>query len=84
MTFADADTMRHFFNAGGKVRIVTVGTTQGSTNPKDQSFIDLGTALGNIDIGSQSSTRSGSGESLTTDGLANGFHDIGTSKRSDH
>jgi hypothetical protein len=77
VTFADADTMRHFFNAGGKVR-VTVGTTQGSTNPKDQSYIDLGTALGNIDIGAQSSTRSGSGESLTTDGLANGFHDIGT------
>jgi len=77
VTFADADTMRHFFNAGGKVR-VTVGTTQGSTNPKDQAFIDLGTALGNIDIGAQSTTRSGSGETLTTDGLANGFHDLGT------
>jgi hypothetical protein len=77
VTFADADTMRHYFNAGGKVR-VTVGTTQGSTDPKDQAFIDLGTALGNIDIGAQSTTRSGSGETLTTDGLANGFHDLGT------
>jgi len=75
VTFADADTMRHFFNAGGKVR-VTVGTTQGSIEPKDQAFIDLGTALGNIDIGAQSTTRSGSGEGLTTDGLANGFHDL--------
>ena len=78
VTFASADTMRHFFNAGGKVRI-TVGTTQGSTNPKDQAFIDLGTALGNIDIAAQSTLRSGSGESLTTDGLANGFHDLTTS-----
>jgi hypothetical protein len=77
VTFADADTMRHFFNAGGKVR-VTVGTTQGSIEPKDQAFIDLGTALGNIDIGAQSTTRSGSGEGLTTNGLANGFHDLGT------
>jgi len=77
VTFADADTMRHFFNAGGKVR-VTVGTTQGSTNPKDQAFIDLGTALGNIDIAAQSTLRSGSGETLTTNGLANGFHDLGT------
>jgi len=77
VTFADADTMRHFFNAGGKVR-VTVGTTQVSTNPKDQAFIDLGTALGNIDIGAQSTTRSGSGEGLTENGLANGFHDLGT------
>jgi hypothetical protein len=78
ITWVSADRMRHFFNAGGKVRIVT-GTTQGTTNPKDQAFIDLGTALGNIDIGSQASTRSGTGETLTTDGLANGFHDLTTS-----
>ena len=78
ITWATADRMRHFFNAGGKVRIVT-GTTQSSVNPKDQAFIDLGTALGNIDIGSQASTRSGTGESLTTNGLANGFHDLTTS-----
>ena len=78
VTFASADKMRHFFNAGGKVR-VTVGTTQGSTNPKDQAFIDLGTALGNIDIAAQSTLRSGSGETLTTNGLANGFHDLTTS-----
>jgi len=77
-TFADADTMRHFFNAGGKVRVV-ISTTQGSTNPKDQAFIDLGSAIGNLDIGAQSTTRSGSGEGLTTNGLANGFHDLTTS-----
>ena len=78
ITWASADRMRHFFNAGGKVRIVT-STTQGTTNPKDQAFIDLGTALGNIDIGAQSTTRSGTGEGLTTNGLANGFHDLTTS-----
>jgi hypothetical protein len=70
--------MRHFFNAGGKIRI-TFGTTQASTSPKDQAYIDLGTALGNLDIAAQATTRSGSGESLTTSGLANGFHDLGTS-----
>lgn len=78
ITFADADTMRHFFNAGGKARI-TVGTSQASTSSKDQSFIDLGSAIGNLDIGAHSTTRSGSGETLTTNGLANGFHDLGTS-----
>ncbi len=77
VTFASADAMRHFFNAGGKVRI-TQGTTQASTSPKDQSYIDMGTAIGNLDIASQATTRSGSGETLTTDGLANGFHDLGT------
>jgi hypothetical protein len=77
-TFANANKMRHFFNAGGKIRI-TFGTTQASTSPKDQAYIDLGTALGNLDIAAQATTRSGSGESLTTSGLANGFHDLGTS-----
>ena len=77
ITFASADAMRHFFNAGGKVRI-TQGTTQASTSPKDQSYIDMGTAIGNLDIASQATTRSGSGETLTTNGLANGFHDLGT------
>lgn len=78
ITFADADTLRHFFNAGGKMRI-TVGTTQAATSDKDQSFIDLGTALGNIDLASQATTRSGTGETLTTNGLANGLHDLTTS-----
>lgn len=75
ITWATANAMRFYFNQGGKVRI-TVGTTQGSTNPKDQAFIDLGTALGNIDIGAQATTRSGTGETLSVDGLANGFHDL--------
>ena len=80
ITWASADRMRHFFNAGGKVRIVT-STTQASTNPKDQAFIDLGTALGNIDIGAHATTRSGSGESPSSggSGLTLGFHDLTTS-----
>jgi hypothetical protein len=75
VTFNSANAMRWFFNGGGKVRI-TVGTTEASVNPKDQAFKDLGTALGNIDIGAQATTRSGSGETVTTNGLANGFHDL--------
>jgi hypothetical protein len=80
VTFGSANKMRWFFNAGGKVRI-TVGTTQTSISPKDQAFIDLGTALGNLDIAAQASTRSGTGESPSTggSGLALGFHDLTTS-----
>ena len=78
VTFANANNMRFFFNGGGKVRI-TVGTVQAATSSKDQSFIDLGTALGNIDINSLTTTRSGSGETLTSNGLANGFQDLTTS-----
>jgi len=78
VTFTNANQMRWFFNAGGKVRI-TVGTTQASVNPKDTAFIDLGTAIGNLTIGSKDTTRSGTGETLTTNGLALGFHDLNTS-----
>ena len=78
VTFASADKMRHFFNAGGKIRIDPSVVT-GIDGDKDTVFNDLTvTATGNLDIGSQSSTRSGSGETLTTNGLANGFHDLGT------
>ena len=77
ITWASGDAMRFFFNQGGKVRI-TVGTTQASTDGKDTAFSDLGTAIGNLDIGAQATTRSGTGDTLTTDGLANGFHDLGT------
>jgi hypothetical protein len=78
VTFASANAMRWYFNGGGKVR-VTVGTTEATVHGKDQAFKDLGTAIGELDIGSQASTRSGSGDILTTNGLGNGFHDLTTS-----
>ena len=79
VTFANADKMRHFFNAGGKIRVDPSCTT-GIDGDKDTVFNDLTTtAIGNLDIAAQASTRSGSGETLTTDGLARGFHDLTTS-----
>ena len=76
VTFANADKMRHFFNAGGKIRIDPSCTT-GIDGLKDDVFDALTTtATGNLDIGSKTSTRSGSGETLTTNGLALGFHDL--------
>jgi len=84
-TFADADTMRHFFNAGGKIRVVGDRTGSGlagdggsETNVKQVNWDTLLAAVGNFDIGAQASTRSGSGETLTTDGTTNGFHNLGT------
>jgi hypothetical protein len=79
VTFANADKMRHFFNAGGKIRINPSCVT-GIDGLKDDVFNDLTTvAIGNLDLGSQSTTRSGSGETLTTNGLGNGFYDLTTS-----
>ena len=76
-TFASADTMRHFFNAGGNIRCVM--SAEGSVDgDKDTVFTDLSNAIGNLDIAAEATTRSGSGETLTTNGLANGFRDLGT------
>jgi hypothetical protein len=78
VTFADADTMRHFFNAGGKIRVDPSCVT-GIDGDKDTVFNDLTTvAIDNLDIGAHATTRSGSGESLTTDGLGLGFYDLTT------
>ena len=78
VTFASADAMRHFFNAGGIIRIDPTCVT-GITGDKDTVFNDLTTtATGNLDLKAQSTSRSGSGETLTTNGLSNGFHDLGT------
>jgi hypothetical protein len=82
-TFASADAMRFFFNAGGKIRIDPIrignGATGGGATGKDSEWDAIYNAVGNLDIGSQATTRSESGETLTTDGLANGFHDLTTS-----
>ena len=78
MTFADNATMRAFFNAGGYIR-ANPGTSGSVAGDKDVVFQELEAAFGNIDIKAHSSTRSGSGETLTTNGLGNGFHDLSTS-----
>ena len=83
ITFSSADNMRFFFNAGGKVRVsgAVTGTGEagdGSGSVSDDFWANLYSALGNLDIKSGASTRSGSGETLDTDGLALGFYDLTT------
>ena len=78
VTFTNNATMRAFFNGGGKIRVDPSCIT-GIDGLKDTVFNDLTvTAIGNLDIGAHATTRSGSGETLSTNGLANGFHDLGT------
>ncbi len=78
VTFANNNTMRAFFNAGGFIRIDPSCIT-GIDGNKDTVFNDLTvTAIGNLDLKAHSTARSGSGETLTTNGLANGFHDLST------
>jgi len=78
VTFTNANSMRWFFNAGGKIRFVVTATAS-STSAKDTAFVALGTGIGNLDIGAHASTRSNAGQTQTTSGLANGFYDLTTS-----
>ena len=79
VVFANANKMRHFFNAGGKIRIYANrtgnGGSGGGATGKDTAWDAIYTALGNLDIGSKASTKSGSGETVT-DNLSRGFHDL--------
>jgi len=79
-TFSNANHMRWFFNAGGKIQInlSRLGNGGSSATSKDTSFDQLISAIGTFLIKSQTSTRSGSGETVSTNGLANGFYDLGT------
>ena len=84
ITFSNNTDLRHFFNSGGKMRVKFTrnsgGTAGGSTaTSKDGSVDELITALGNFDLKQTTSSRSGSGETLTTDGAATGVRDLGTS-----
>ena len=81
VTFANGNNLRFFFNAGGKIRVnlTREGNGGSAKTSKDDSVDELITAMGNFDIGAQVSTRSGSGETLSTDGFANGVDDLGTS-----
>jgi hypothetical protein len=80
ITFASNNDLRHFFNAGGKMRMKLTRNGDGgaSATSKDSSVDELITGMGNFDLGAQVSTRSGSTENLSTDGLANGVADLGT------
>tara|TARA_B100000780_G_scaffold238245_1_gene179640 strand:+ start:24 stop:950 length:927 start_codon:yes stop_codon:yes gene_type:complete len=81
VTFANSNSMRFFFNSGGKIRVnlTRVGNGGSAATDKDDSVDEMITSMGNFDIGSLVSTRSGTTETLTTDGFAIGFQDVTTS-----
>ena len=80
VTFASADQARYFFNAGGRFSLVF--TPSGLTdNSKEQSYTDLMNAIGTLHLDAETSTRTGTGETLTTNGLAIGYWDLTTSNQ---
>ena len=80
VTFASADQARYFFNAGGRFSLVFVpsGLTD---NLKETSYTDLMNAIGTLHLDALTSTRTGTGETITTNGLAIGYWDLTTSNQ---
>jgi hypothetical protein len=80
VTFASADQARYFFNAGGRFSLVFVpsGLTD---NNKETSYNDLMNGIGTLHLDALTSTRTGSTETLTTNGLAIGYWDLTTSNQ---
>ena len=81
ITFANNNNLRHFFNAGGTMRMkfTRTGNGGGSATAKDASVDELISAVGNFDLKQATSSRSGTGETLTTNGLGIGAADLTTS-----
>jgi hypothetical protein len=80
ITFSNNADLRHFFNAGGTMRMTFTRNGNGGSaaTDKDDSVDEMITAIGNFDLKQSVSTRSGSGETVTTNGLANGVMDLST------
>jgi hypothetical protein len=80
VTFASANQARYFFNGGGRFSLVFSPSGLGENN-KEISYQDLMNAIGTLHLDAETSTRTGTGETLTTNGLAIGYWDLTTSNQ---
>ncbi len=80
VTFASANAMRHFFNAGGSIKC-DPGTSGSTDGGKDIAFASMVAALGTISIKSKTTSQAGGdgGDTQASFDSSNGFHDLGTS-----
>jgi hypothetical protein len=81
VTFASADQARYFFNAGGRLSLVVSETGFFASNAKEINWATLINAVGTIHLDQLTSTRTGTGETLTTNGSAIGYWDLTTSNQ---
>lgn len=78
VTFQSADQMRYFFNAGGRLQLKLTPTGSAGTT-KETNWVGLINAVGAMNLDYTSSARTGTGETLTTNGSSIGFWDLTTS-----
>ena len=80
ITFAGGDETRWFFNAGGSIRVKLTNNASNSTG-KDGCIDNLINSMGNFDVKSTTSAKSGtnSATTQTTYATTTGYYDLGTS-----
>jgi hypothetical protein len=81
VTFASADQARYFFNAGGRLSLVATQLGDFEQNAKETNWRDLINAIGTIHLDQLTSTRTGTGETFTTNGSAIGYWDLTASNQ---
>ena len=79
VTFASGDHARYFFNAGGRIGIGISIPAGGGDNSKETAWTSLTNGLGTLNFDQSSSSRTGSGQTLSVDGSSIGYHDLTTS-----
>ena len=77
-TFASYDAARHFHNQGGAT-LFTFSRSGGSSNNQNTAWTDLGTAVGTVTVGVNTTTQSGSG-GTTGDSFDDVVGDAGNTK----
>ena len=78
VNFNSADHARYFFNAGGRLSLVLTPVNF-SANSKEINWANLINAVGTIHLDAYSSTRTGTGETVTINGLSTGYWELTTS-----
>ena len=81
VTFDSADQARYFFNAGGRLSLVASQAGDFTANAKETNWATLIGAVGTIHLDQLTNTRTGTGETLTTNGSAIGYWDLTTSNQ---
>ena len=78
-TWAGGDEARHFFNAGGKVGIVSASNSATNTTGKDTVMTSLFSQMGSFRMGATTSSITGTTSDTVGGNLSLGYYDLTTS-----
>ena len=81
VSLGSEDACRHFFNAGGKIKVSFSRISAGGAAGKDNEWDDITSRMGTIILAAQGTSRSGGSSTNTTINTAHDFYDLTGSAR---